>query len=55
MEVVDREVIDKQKELLVDTVRGVPGAKIEYMVMDSRSVPEIHLPKDWLLGWGFGV
>ena len=37
MELVDREVIDKQKELLVDTVRGVPGTKIEYMVMDSNS------------------
>ena len=37
MELVDREVIGKQKELLVDTVRGVPGAKIEYMVMDRTS------------------
>ena len=35
IELVDSEVIGKQKELLVDTVRGVPGAKIEYMVMDS--------------------
>ena len=43
MELVDREVIDKQKELLVDTVRGVLGAKIEYIVMASRSVPENHL------------
>ena len=37
MELVDREVIDKQKELLVDTVRGVLGAKIEYIDMASRS------------------
>ena len=28
MELVDREVISKQKELLMDTVRGVLGAKI---------------------------
>ena len=31
VELVDREVIGKQKELLVDTVRGVLGAKIEYI------------------------
>ena len=36
-ELVDSEVIGKQKELLVDTVRGVPGANIEYMVIDSTS------------------
>ena len=29
MELVDREVIGKQKELSVDTVQGVLGAKIE--------------------------
>ena len=29
MELVDREVIGKQMELLVETVRGVPGANIE--------------------------
>ena len=29
---VDSEVICKQKELLVETLRGDPGAKIEYMV-----------------------
>ena len=29
MELVDREVIGKQKELSVDTVQGVFGAKIE--------------------------
>ena len=29
MELVDREVIGKQKELLVETVQGVLGAKIE--------------------------
>ena len=37
IELVDSEVIGKQKELLVDTVRGDPGAKIEYTVMDSTS------------------
>ena len=31
VELVDREVIGKQKELLVDTVQGVLGAKIEYV------------------------
>ena len=35
IELVDSEMIGNQKELLVDTVRGVPGAKVEYMVMDS--------------------
>ena len=29
MELVDREVIGKQKQLSVDTVQGVHGAKIE--------------------------
>ena len=29
MELVDREVIGKQKELTVDTVQGIFGAKIE--------------------------
>ena len=43
MELVDREVIDKQKELLVDKVPGVLGAEIEYIAMASRSVPENHL------------
>ena len=33
MELVDREVIGKQKELLVNTVRGVLGAKIEYITV----------------------
>ena len=54
MELVDREVIDKQKELLVDTVRGVLGAKIEYIAMASRSVPENHLQADaWYGALGF--
>ena len=33
MDLVDREVIGKQKELLLDTVRGVLGAKIEYITV----------------------
>ena len=37
IELVDSEVIGKHKELLVETVRGVPRAKIKYMFMDSTS------------------
>ena len=37
IELVDSEVIGKQNELLVDTVREVSGAMIEYMVMESTS------------------
>ena len=33
MELVNREVIGKYKELLVDTVRGVLGAKKEYITV----------------------
>ena len=33
MELVDSKVIGKQKELLVDTVRGVLGAKIVYITV----------------------
>ena len=33
MELVDREVIGKQKELLVNTVRGVLGVKIEHIIV----------------------
>ena len=40
------EVIGKQKELLVDIVLGVLGAKIKYMAMASRSVPENRLLAD---------
>ena len=36
MELVDREVIGKQKELLVNTVRGVLGAKIEYITVSIK-------------------
>ena len=49
---VDREVIGKKKELLVDIERGVPGAKIEYMVMDNTSH---RAGSRQMLGWGFGV
>ena len=46
MELVDNEVVGKQKELMVGTVRGVLRAKVEQMT--SRAVPEIHLPLGWL-------
>ena len=43
---VPREVTGKQKEMMVDIVRGVPRAKLEYIV--GRSVSDIHLPHGWL-------
>ena len=46
MELVDNEVVGKQKELMVGIVRGVLRAKVEQMT--SRAVPEIHLPLGWL-------
>ena len=46
MELVDNEVVGKQKELMVGTVRGVLRAKVEHMA--SRAVPEIHFPLGWL-------
>ena len=45
-------MIDKQMELLVETVRGVPGSKIEYMVMDSTYHRAGSRP---MLGAGLGV
>ena len=41
MELVNNEVMSKQKELLVGTVRGVLGAKLGHMA--SRAVPQIYL------------
>jgi hypothetical protein len=46
MELVDKEMVGKQKELMVGTVRGVLRAKVEQLT--SRAVPEIHLPLGWL-------
>ena len=46
MELVDREVVGKQKELMVGTVRGVLQAKVSQIA--SRAAPEIHLPQGWL-------
>ena len=46
MELVDTEVVGKQKELMVGTVRGVLRAKVGHNA--SRAVPEIHLPLGWL-------
>ena len=46
MELADKELVGKQKELMVGTVRGVLRAKVEQLT--SRAVPEIHLPLGWL-------
>ena len=46
LELVDKEVVSKQKELMVGTVRGVLRAKVENMT--SRAVPDIHFPLGWL-------
>ena len=46
MELVDKEVVAKQKELMVGTPKGVLKAKVEHMA--SRAVPEIHFPHGWL-------
>ena len=45
-ELVDREAVGKQKELMVGTLRGVLRAKVEQL--KSRAVPEIHFPPGWL-------
>ena len=50
MELVDKEVVGKQKELMVGTVRGVLRAKVGHNA--SRAVSEIHLPLDLDLGMG---
>ena len=46
MELVDKEVVGKQKELMVGMVRGVLRAKVEHLT--RRAVPEIHFPLGWL-------
>ena len=46
MEMVDRDAVSKQKELMVGSVKGVLGAKIEHL--SSRAVPELHFPLGWL-------
>ena len=45
MELVDREAIGKQKELMVGTVRGVLRAKVEQTKV--RAVPQINFPLNW--------
>ena len=45
-ELVDREVVGKQKDLMLGTLRGVLKAKAEQL--GSRAVPEINFPPDWL-------
>ena len=45
MELVDREAIGKQKELMVGTVRGVLRAKVEQTKI--RAVPQINFPLNW--------
>ena len=46
MELVDRELTGKQKELIVGTVRGVLRAKVEQLA--SRAVPQINFPPGWI-------
>ena len=46
MELVDREVAGKQKELLVGTLRGVLRAKVEQLA--NRAVPDINFPPGWI-------
>ena len=46
LELVDEEVIRKQKELLVNTLRGVLRARLESNT--NRAVPPVLLPLDWL-------
>ena len=41
LELVDSEVISKQKELLLDTLLGVLKSKM--MCMGSRAVPQVQL------------
>ena len=45
-ELVDREAVGKQKELMVGTLRGVLRAKVEQL--KSRAVPNIYFPPGWL-------
>ena len=42
VELVDREIVLKHKELLVNTVIGVLRNKFEYM--RRRAVPQVHFP-----------
>ena len=42
LELVDREVVLKQKELLVNTVSSVLKTKIESV--KRRAVPQVHIP-----------
>ena len=42
VELVDKEVVLKQKELLVNTVIGVLKSKSEYP--RRRAVPQVHIP-----------
>ena len=45
-ELVDKEAVGKQKELMLGTLRGVLRAKVEQL--RSRAVPDIHFPPGWL-------
>ena len=46
------ELVGKQKELFVGTVKGVFQAKVSQIA--SRAAPEIHFPQGWLQGRGLG-
>ena len=41
IQLVDKEVVAKQKELLVDTLRGVLEAKLE--TVKTRAVPQLFI------------
>ena len=45
-ELVDREEVGKQKELMLGTLRGVLRSKLEQL--RSRNVPNIYFPPVWL-------
>ena len=45
-ELVDREAVGKQKQLMLGTLRGVLRAKAEQLKI--RAVPEVHFPPGWL-------
>ena len=45
-ELVDKEAVGKQKELMLGTLRGVLRAKVEHL--RSRAVPDLHFPPGWL-------
>ena len=45
-ELVDKEAVGKQKELMLGMLRGVLRAKAEQL--GRRAVPKVHFPPGWL-------